>query len=201
MHSITISDSHVQYAILALLAIGAAAGLLYIRVRFKTYDKAIEGLRKELGLLLASAFGKDTLKAPVQSSEPKPKTWTTRISKWKVGLVLVIVALIVVIFIPKDDESNAHRGKIMNGETVKVSAPAADKEEAPSAKNDACGKCKVEKVPDDQLTAEKSGDGWKFFGHKCVGSPACEACEVDNCTGAYDDRPPTGPCNHCSLKK
>ena len=79
MHSITISDSHVQYAILALLAIGAAAGLLYIRVRFKTYDKAIEGLRKELGLLLASAFGKDTLKAPVQSSEPKPKTWTTRI--------------------------------------------------------------------------------------------------------------------------
>jgi hypothetical protein len=117
--------------------------------------------------------------------------------------VLLVLALIGVLVISKNDESDAskHRGKIVTSETVKAST--ADKEEAQaasSAKNDACGKCTVEKVPDEQLTAEKSGNEWKFFGHKCVGSSACDDCEVDNCTGVYDDRPPTGPCNHCSPK-
>jgi len=207
MHSITISDAHVQYAVGALIVIGLAAGLLYIRSLLKTHDKAIRGLRKDVRGLIAVGLGKDVSSAapetPESGSEPKKG-----ISKWKVGVALVVVALIVVIFIPKDDVSDAskHRGKIVVAESVKASVSVADKEDAPAAKNDACGKCKVEKVPNEELTTKKVGKEWKFLGHKCVGvsgAPAgnlsqCDACEVDNCTGDDNTSPPTGPCDHCS---
>jgi len=121
--------------------------------------------------------------------------------KWYIILVLAIVALVIGAFVVtyNDDAPKEHS---RSGKHAKVQATDSDKDEAPAAvasKSDACGSCKVEKVPDDQLETRKTENGWLFLGHKCVGSD-CDACEVDNCTGPSNESSPTGSCNHCSRK-
>jgi hypothetical protein len=115
------------------------------------------------------------------------------IKKWHIVLASAIVALVIGTFVVtyNDDAPKEH------GRSAKHADEALA---ASSSKSDVCGRCKVEKVPNEDLTTKSVGNGFLFLGNKCVGSDACAACEVDNCTGPDNENPPTGLCNHCSPK-
>jgi len=210
MNSITFSLSHVIAAAITLVIAAAVIKIVFhVKKRWKEMDEGIHDAHARIDAIATELkkyiSGANLEFNPASTQNIDKRSVREKLSKKKTWIIIIgfaCVGLVAAQFLTGSDTGGSKDHARPGKHAKVVQASDSDKDEAPAAvasKSDACGSCKVEKVPDDQLETRKTENGWLFLGHKCVGSD-CDACEVDNCTGPSNESSPTGPCNHCSRK-